>query len=100
MVKDAPNHVPINMIGFSQTSCKILDDSNVPILPVVLINPDSLQTIFKTNNCDCTGITLSICSVEVDTIFIWPYVQCQRVTPRVRRLPLSMTDMPSPGTEF
>ena len=43
MEKDAPNHVPINMIGLAQTSRKILKDGDVPIFPVVLITPDSLQ---------------------------------------------------------
>ena len=31
MVKDAPNHVPIIMIGLSQISCEILKDIDVPI---------------------------------------------------------------------
>ena len=45
MVKDAPNHVPMNMIGLTKTSCEIPEDSDVPILPAVLITTDSLQTI-------------------------------------------------------
>ena len=40
MVKDAPNHVLINMIGLAQTSRKILEDSDVPTLLVVLSTPD------------------------------------------------------------
>ena len=43
MVKDAPNHVLMNIIGLSHTSRKILKYSDVPIFPVVLINPYSLQ---------------------------------------------------------
>ena len=39
-MKDAPNHVPMNMIGLSQTSRKILEDGDVPIFPVVLITPN------------------------------------------------------------
>ena len=40
MVKDAPNHVPMNMIGLVQTSRKILEDGDVPIFPVVLFTPN------------------------------------------------------------
>ena len=43
IVKDAPNHVPMNMIDSAQTSREILEDDDVPILLVVLIPPDSLQ---------------------------------------------------------
>ena len=43
MVKDSPDHVPMNIIGLSQTSREILEDGDVPILPVVLITPDYLQ---------------------------------------------------------
>ena len=39
MVKDAPNHVPMNMIVLAQTSREIIEDEYVPILPVVLITP-------------------------------------------------------------
>ena len=42
-MKDTPNHVPMNMIGLAKTSHEILEDDDVPILPVVLINPYSLQ---------------------------------------------------------
>ena len=38
MVKDAPNHVPMNMIGLAQTSREIPEDGDIPIFPVVLIN--------------------------------------------------------------
>ena len=41
MVKDAPNHVPMNMIGLAQTSREILEDGDIPIFPVVLITPNS-----------------------------------------------------------
>ena len=37
MVKDAHNHIPMNMIGLAQTSCEILEYSDILILPVVLI---------------------------------------------------------------
>ena len=43
MGKDAPNHVPMNMIGLAHTSREILKDGDVPIFLVVLINPDSTQ---------------------------------------------------------
>ena len=43
MVKDAPNHVLMNMIGLSQTSLKILEDGDVPIFPLVSITPYSLH---------------------------------------------------------
>ena len=43
MVKDAPNHVPMDMIGLDQTSREIPKDGNVPIFPVVLSTPDLLQ---------------------------------------------------------
>ena len=44
MAKDTPNHVPMKMIGLAHTSREILEDSDVPILPVVLLPPDSLQS--------------------------------------------------------
>ena len=43
ILKDDPNHVPMNMIGLAQTSCKIPKDGDVLILPVVLITPDYPQ---------------------------------------------------------
>ena len=45
MMKDAPNHVPMNMIGLAQTSCKILEDGDVPIFLVALSTTDSLKSI-------------------------------------------------------
>ena len=75
MVKDYTSYVPMNMIGLAQTSRKILEDSDVPIFPVVLSTTDSLQF-----NCDCTGIPLSTFWMEVNTICIWPYIQCQSAT--------------------
>ena len=54
MVKDAPNHVPMNMIGLAHTSREILEDGDFPIFPVVLSTPDTLYF-----NC-----------VEVNTIYI------------------------------
>ena len=53
MVKDAPNHAPMNMIGLAQTSCKIFKDGDVPTFLVVISNQDPLQF-----NCDRTGIML------------------------------------------
>ena len=79
MVKDDPNYVPMNMIGLYQTSCKILEDGDVPILPVVLSTLDYLQYSFN-HYYDRTGIPLSTFWEEVNTICIWPYVQCQRAT--------------------
>ena len=42
-MKDAPNHVPMNMIDLDQTSRKILEDGDVLIFPVVLSTPDYPQ---------------------------------------------------------
>ena len=67
MEKDAPNHVPMNMIGLDQTSCEILEDGDVPIFLVVRSTPDLLQF-----NCDRTDIPLSTFCVEINTIFIRP----------------------------
>ena len=69
VLKDAPNHVPIKMIGLAQTSRKIIEEVDVPILPVVLITPDYLWSSLN-HNCDCTGIPLFTFCVEVNTIFI------------------------------
>ena len=41
MVKEAHNHVTMNMIGLSQTSREILEDGNLRIFLVVLITVDS-----------------------------------------------------------
>ena len=71
IVKDAPNHVPTNMIGLAHNSHKILEDGDVPILMVVISNPDPLQ-ISLHHHCDCTGIPLSNFCVEVNTISILP----------------------------
>ena len=65
MAKYAPNNVPINTVGLAQPSREILEDGDVPILPVVLSTPDSLQS-----NYDCTGILLSTFCVEGNTIYI------------------------------
>ena len=43
MVQNTPNHVPMNTIGLDKTSREILKDVDVPLLPVVLITPDSIQ---------------------------------------------------------
>ena len=45
MVKDVPSHVPMNIIGLSQTSREIPKEGDFPILPVVLITPYPLQHI-------------------------------------------------------
>ena len=42
-MKDAPNHVTVNMIGLAQTSHKILEDGDISISPVVLITLYYLQ---------------------------------------------------------
>ena len=39
MVKGTPNHIPMNIICKEQTSHEPLEDSNILILPVVLITP-------------------------------------------------------------
>ena len=70
MVKDDPSYVPMNMIGLSQTSRKILEEGDAPIFPVVLITLDSLQPSVQTNNCDLTVIPLSTFYAEVNTICI------------------------------
>ena len=38
-MKNTPNDILKNMIGSAQTSRKILEDSNIPIFPVILITP-------------------------------------------------------------
>ena len=69
MAKGAPNHFPMNMIGLAHTSHKILEDGDVPILPVVLSNTDPLHLSLH-HHCDSTGISLSTFWVEVNTIYI------------------------------
>ena len=66
-VKDAPNHVPMNMIGLAQTSRKIIEDVDVPIFRVVISTPDSLQSSLN-HYCDCTVIPLSTFCAEVDDL--------------------------------
>ena len=80
MVKDAPNNIPMNMIGLSQTSREILEEGHVPIFTVVISTRYSLQSSLN-NYCDCTGIPLSTFCAEVNTIFIRPCVQCQHAAP-------------------
>ena len=70
MVKDAPNHVTMNMIDLAQTAREILEVGDVPIFPVVLSTPDTLQLSLH-HNCDSFGILLSTFFMEVNTIFIW-----------------------------
>ena len=43
MVKDAPNHILMNMIGLAHTFREILEDGDIIIFPVVLITPKALQ---------------------------------------------------------
>ena len=43
MIKESPNHIPMNMIGLAQTSRKILEDGDVLIFTVVLITTDTTQ---------------------------------------------------------
>ena len=45
MVKDAPNNIPMNMIGLDQTSREILKDGDIIVLPVFLITPRDLRPI-------------------------------------------------------
>ena len=47
MVKDAPDHIPMNIIDFANTSCKIFKDDDILTSPVVLINPKALWLMFK-----------------------------------------------------
>ena len=49
-MKDAPNHILMNMIGSAQTSHKILEDSDIVIFPVSLITPKALRY-----NCSLLG---------------------------------------------
>ena len=79
MAKDAPNYVPMNMIGLSQTSYEILEDGDVPIVPVVLNILDSLQSSLN-HYCDRTSILLSTLCTEFNTICIWQYAQYHRAT--------------------
>ena len=37
MVKDTPNHIPMNIIGLAQTSCEMPKDDNILIFLVFLI---------------------------------------------------------------
>ena len=84
MVKDAPKHVPMNMIGLDRTSREILEGGDVPILPVVLSTPDSLQSSLN-HYFDSTGTLLSTFCAEFNKSCIWPYVQCQSETPPMFR---------------
>ena len=44
-MKDAPNHILMNMFGSSQTSSEILEDSDILIFMVVLITPTRMVII-------------------------------------------------------
>ena len=76
MVKHAPNHVTMKNIGLAQTSREILEDGDVPNIP-----GGFNYSVLPTVNCDRTSITLSTLYAEFNKICIWPYVQCQCVTP-------------------
>ena len=65
MVKEDPKYVMTDITGLAKTSHEIIEDGHVPIFPVVLSNPDSLQL-----NCDPTGIPLFTFCMEVHTICI------------------------------
>ena len=69
MLKDAPNHVLVDIIGSDQTSRKVLEDGDVPLFPVVLSTPYPRQLSLN-HHCDCTGMPLSTSCVEVNTICI------------------------------
>ena len=43
-MKDAPNYVPMNMIGSAQTACEIIKDGDDLIFLMVLIVLKALQT--------------------------------------------------------
>ena len=43
MVKDAPNNIPINIIGLAHTSREILNGGDILISLVVLITPKYLR---------------------------------------------------------
>ena len=44
VLKDAPNHIPDNMIGYDQTPCEIDEDNYILILMEVLIPPTQYGT--------------------------------------------------------
>ena len=46
MVKGYPNHIQMDIIVLAQTSCEILEDSDILIFPVVLINLKALRPSF------------------------------------------------------
>ena len=79
MVKDAPNYVPMNMLGLDQTSHEIIEDVDVPIFPVVLSTLDYLQSSLN-HYCDRSSISLSTFCAEFNTICIYPYIQYQLAT--------------------
>ena len=47
MVKDAPNHILMSMIGLAQTSREILKDSDILIFSVVLLLQNTYSLVFK-----------------------------------------------------
>ena len=49
MVKEAPNHISMNMIGLAETSRKILEDGDILIFPVVLVTTKDLRPSVLTN---------------------------------------------------
>ena len=57
MVKGALNYVPMNMLGLAQTSREIIEDDDVPVLPVVLSTMYYLESSLS-HYCVRTGILL------------------------------------------
>ena len=95
MVKDAPNNTPDNIVGQAQNPREIHEDSDISILPEVLINP----TCMVLNNRYKVGIILYAFCTEV--IIIWicyahsvtvcdPHPHDQRY---VNIIPISYTDL-------
>ena len=50
MVKDAPNNIPMNIIGKAQTSREILKDGGILIFPVVLITQTRMADMSVPNS--------------------------------------------------
>ena len=63
-MKDACNHITMNMIGLDQTSREIVEDGDAQIFPVVLSTVDSLHY------CVSSSIPLSTFYAEVNAICI------------------------------
>ena len=81
MVKYAPNHIPENMIGQDQTSCKLHKGSYILLFLAVLFN----LTQYGCVTCSKVGITLSDFCAEVTIIFVRSDFQFQCETPPMIR---------------